>query len=385
MISRRAVLVLLAISFALCDAAARATEFPDMVRDLNSLQNRMVLGDAKAQPLVARQFDLVEQVIASSDPEIWSDEKNIRAAAIYLLCGGAPAKLREFYEAGFVPAELAPLLDASLNYAEGQADIATKLLLGLDAKRYPPVLGGHLALVQGGSIATVDKTRAAALFDLARLMMPASLVEEAALRREIAVLDPLQDSDKLGLIANRYVSKYLDSPYAQNFWTQLRAIVLDASKKSDPALLAIFESALEKASAKDRSDVYLELARRDLLEGRLKAASDRLDKAARGTTAPEMEKRIAAYRAAVQTLSEDGGSGRAALSEFDASALKSEDVEALKIVRAVLARLNASDGATVSTREADSTVSANEEPAILLSAREALARSEALLQRASRR
>lgn len=363
-----------ALALACQMTAARTAEFADMVRNLNTMQNRMVLGDKQAQAAVARQFDLVEQALAVVDPEIWTDEKNVRAAAIYLLAGGAPAQLRDYFEAGFVPTELAPLFDASLNYAEGQNAVATKLLMAFDARRFSPMLGGHLALVQGSSMTSLDRARAVSLFDLARLLMPASLVEEAALRREIALIEPARDGDKLILLASRYATNYAASPYASHFWRDLRAIVLAPSLRGDDAFLKKFDAALERAESADQVDIYLTLARRNILDGRLHLAAEKLDKASRAADAPKLRKRVAFYHRAVDALS--AGSGIATLPrDEDAKDLSNEDLILMNIMRAVLTRLDARP----SEERPNIDASSDAEPAILTRARDALKQSEALL------
>jgi len=361
---------------------AHAAEFTEMVRDLNSLQNRMVTGDEKARATVARQFDLIEQTIMTLEPQTWAEEKNVRAAAIYLLCGGAPASLREIHDAGFAPDELSSLLEAALRYAEG-VDDAAATLMDFDARRFPPMLGGHLALVQGGSVLGVDNARAISLLDLARLLMPASLVEEAALRREIKAVDPQREGDKLSMLATRYVDKYLASPYSQNFWTEMRMIVSSSVMKEQPGLLAKFEPAIDKASPHERTDMYLMFSRRALLDGHLDEATAKLDKAERSAENPDMRKRIAAYRAVIKSLSSVETTSATDLREIDTGGLAREDLEMLRIVSSVLARLErpAEIKRTpygAKTPEAD--VPSTDEPAIIASARAALLKSDELLK-----
>lgn len=360
--------------------AAEAADLAEMVRDLNALQNRMAIGDAKARNDAAKQFEAIDAAIAAAEPESWKAERNIRAASVYLLCGGAPAALREIHDAGFAPEGQTQLLDASLRYAEGEID-AHKSLLEIDAKAFPPILGGHLALVQGGSMIGVDNARAIALLDLARLLMPGSLVEEAALRREIALIDPAQHGEKLSLLTDRYVAKYAGSPYASHFWEQFLAIFLDASAKTEPRILARLEAVLDKAAPGERLDVFLALSRRALLAGRFEEAANRLHKAEATGPGDAARKRIAAYRGVLLALSAEQGAS--ALRDIDLLGLKPEEQQLVRVATGVATRLSATverHGARASPEAAE----ADSSP-IAAKAREALQQSQALLERASRR
>jgi chemotaxis protein MotC len=351
-----------------------AAELAEMVRDLNVMQNRMVTGDLAARDNAARQFELIENAIDPEDAKAWTQERNIRAAIIYLLSGGESAKLRKIQEANLFDEKFRGILAASLSYTEGE----TAELMAFDARQYPPMLGGHLALVQGGGIIGKDNARAVALLDLARLLMSASLVEEAAIRREIALLDPERESGKLLLLATRYVSKYIASPFAQNFWDEFRAIALgDANASSASSKL---DSILDKAPPDQRVDVYLALSRRALLAGSLDWGADRLAKAEGASHDSVAGKRLDAYRLVLKGLESD--QNPAALRALDVTGLKPEDVELVKIATAVATKLEARNekGAKPS---ADA--SPDEDYPMAATIKQALAQSDELLMQAANR
>ena len=81
--------------------------------------------------------------------------------------------MREIHDAGFIVGDEAPLLEAALLNAEGDEGAAERLA-AFDPQRYPPLVGGHLALVQGGALVGKDNLQAIAKLDLARLLMPTS-------------------------------------------------------------------------------------------------------------------------------------------------------------------------------------------------------------------
>jgi chemotaxis protein MotC len=334
-----------ALSILVLGGAAHGGEFAEMVRELNVMQNRMVVGDASARDQAARQFDLVEKAIGALEPEGWADERNQRAALIYLLCGGAPAGLREIHEAQFDAGKLEGILGAGIEYAEGAGD--SKALLDFDARHLPPMLGGHLALVQGSALMGSDNARAIMLFDLARLLMPGSLVEEAALRREIAILDPVRDVSKLALLSTRYASKYLASPYAQNFWDVLRRATI-----ADPQFFGRapkFEPVYTKGPAGERAAYYLAVARMALLAGDFEEARRTIEVAGRTATHPITVKRIDAYRRILATLTQEAGAPPLTQKEIDG--LDKKDSALVAIASSVAAGLSARPEASAAVDE----------------------------------
>lgn len=371
---RRAGWIMLLLSIVAMEAHAQP--FADMVRDLNSMQSRMAFGDAAAREQAARQFDLIERSISEADAPLLSDERNARAAIIYLLCGGAPGKVRDLVRSSRVNETLSALLEASLQYADGDA-AATNALMHFDARQYPPALGGHLALVQAGLLIGTDNARAIALLDLARLLMPGSLVEEAALRREISILDPVRDAEKLGLLAVRYASKYASSPFARHFWALLPAIARGVPTSS--LLASRFAVVLDKAPTGERADLYLALSRRALLAGKFEEAEKAIEMATKDIPGASVERRIKTYRTVLSAL-EDRRSF-SALRALETAGLPPEDIELVELAASVGAKLEAPSDNRNQT--GDDAVE-EEKSEMAENARRALAQADELLKRAGR-
>jgi chemotaxis protein MotC len=365
----RAVVFLAALH---ASGVARAEDFASMVRDLNAMQNLMAVGNSAARDRAAKQFDLIDMAIETVEPEGWRDERNVRAAIVYLLCGGAATRLREIHEAQFVGGDLAGLLGASVEYADGREGGIPKALMEMNARDVPPVVGGHLALVQGGALIGVDNARATALFDLARLLMPGSLVEEAALRREIAILDPVRETGKLAMLAGRYIAKYAASPYAQNFWEAFRRATVEEKTIVDRP--GPFEPLVDKAPTTLRLSFYLALARGALQSGKFDPARKAIDKAAVSATTPAAQKRIDAYRSILVALTEErGGEDLRALEQ---KRLEKEDAELVALASSVVSRLSA---------RVEPEPRADEAPYEMAeTVRRALAQSDELLKRSAR-
>ncbi len=371
----RAVATAAFLALSQMSGAAQAEDLPAMARDLNAMQNLMAEGRAGARDRAARQFDLIDKAIEAIEPDGWREERNVRAAIIYLLCGGAPAKLREILDAQFVDSKLAGLFAASVEYAEGREGGIPKALQDINARDFSPLLAGHLALVQGGALIGKDNARAISLFDLARLLMPASLVEEAALRREIAVLDLARESGKLAMLAARYIDKYAASPYAPSFWEAFRQATVGQEAFLDRS--EAFEPLFDKAAASQRLSLYLALARRALQAGKFDFAAKRIEKAAASATTPVARKRIDAYRLVLAALMEERGGED--LKALDQKQFDSEDAAMIAIASGVVSRLAARgepEPVEKTDEKADETIE---------TVRRAIALSDEILKRSARR
>lgn len=317
---------------------ACAQDLADSVRELNAAQNRMAIGRENAGTQTAAKFDAIEALIPTLEPEAWAQSRNLRAAIVYLLGGGAPEHLREIFDAGFIVGEEASLLEASLLNAEGD-ERAVERIAAYDPGQYPALLGGHLALVQGSALLDKDDTRAIDRLDLARLLMPNSLVEEAALRREIRALDPQNHLDKILSLVSTYVARYRGSPYVRHLIADLRTLLVSSKIDYNPKIFSKFEQIIDIAPASERLDIYLALCRSSLSGGRLEEARHRLAKALPAAETREMRERLAAYQDLIARLDAPNQPGARVKESRSAASLTPEDRRIIALVGAVLTRV----------------------------------------------
>jgi chemotaxis protein MotC len=361
-------------------AGAETDGLIEPVRKLNSLQNAMARGVATARASIPAQVERIERAISTLEADAWKERGNARAAATFLLCGGSPRLVRRIADAHLFAETETPLIEAVLAYAEGRSRDATQLLAPIDPKTQPATLGGHLALVRGGLLIGADDARARELFDLARLLVPSSLVEEAALRRELSIVDPLQETDKTLLLARRYVSQYSKSPFARNFWNEFRAVTLRVASHMTEDRLAEFLAPFDVTPAAVRFEVRMAIAQEAILHGRSKLAAEQTERAASLADVGAGKARVALYRAALMALDGEFREAAARIAEIDAKSLTPRDRELREIVSGVMERLQVEpDSAVVAA------LSPREESTIEREARRALADSETVLRRARER
>jgi len=389
-LSARAIhaLIISASMTAMSPACGRADELGEMVRDLNEMQYRVGIGDRAAEANIKKRFEQIEKMFEKLGPAEWKNGRNVRLAATYLLCGGSPGVLRRLYEDHVATDDGAPLLEASLAHAEGRKVEAAKLLARIDAESYSPTVSGHVALVQGSLQIGADNSRAVALFDLARLVMPGSLVEEASLRRELPILDAAGETDRYLVLARRYVQKYAKSPFAGNFWEQLTAAILKAALNLDASRLSEFEELFESAGSQRRFDLHAALVRKGILNGRLTLATAQIEKARALADSPRARERLSLYAAAIMAESGAIGDSLAELKKIGKATLEPADRELMKVVSGVGARLadtpQRQDDITAQGAIATKTEAIAESP-LILEIRQSLADSETLLKRAAAR
>jgi chemotaxis protein MotC len=383
-------LILMSLATLAVESAA-AVEPVDMVRTLNQLQSKMSRGDEAARNATPKQIERIEQALLSVEPEAWKNEKNTRAAVIYLLSGGSPRGVRKLMDAGLFPQEHKALIAGSLAYAEGRSREAVKLLQSIDPKKLSPTLGGHLALVQGGLLIGSNNARASALFDLARLLMPGSLVEEAALRREISIVDAAHEPEKFLLLGRRYATQYSGSPFVKNFWDEVSAGTVRMALSVEDARLLEAEELFQAMNPAAKYEVYLTIARRAILNARIALAGSQTKKAAPLAQTPPARIRLKLYETIIAAISGEVEQGVAELQRIDSKSLSRADVELRDIVASTMKRLSeASDQDSAKSnnppsppKEEKDGAAAAESP-IERSARQAIADADELLRRATK-
>lgn len=390
MIALRKFAVFAALSLAPLGAtAARAADFVELVRNLNVLQGEMAHGVTTARSGIAKQVEQIEQTVATMEPEGWKDSRNARAAAVFLLSGGAPRAIRKLADARLFSERDVSLISGSLAYAEGRNQDAAKLLSPIDPKAQPITLGGHLALIQGSLLIGIDNARALALFDVARLLMPSSLVEEAALRRELSIVDAAHSQDKFLLLGRRYVAQYSKSPFARNFWDEVGATTLRLALDLEDARLSEFQSLFKDVAPSVKFDLYMAIARAAILNARMALATAQTKRAERFAETQAERSRLKLYLAAVDALSGNFEGASSGIQQVDVKSMSRADLEMREIVTATIKRLQYTPEIEVSAAPAavaqpGAPDQAQASSPIERSAWRALAETDALLQRASK-
>ncbi|WKA32125.1 chemotaxis protein [Bradyrhizobium roseum] len=299
-----------------------------LVRSLQAVQDGIARGDAAAHrrhPALIRQ---IGEKLLAADPNVWSNPQNGQAVVIYLLSGGAPQIVRKLPRDRMSVDER--LFNGALAYVEGRQDEAREILKDVKPRAVPSSMSGHIALVLGALLANSDAPAAIERLDEARLLLPGTLVEEAALRREIGLVGQAEDFDKFEFLTLVYVRHYGNSVYSGDFWQRFSSALTRSSLAFDERRFSRLSAMLEQLDRASRLKLYLGIARTALIRGRLAVArlagEQALPLSGDGNTDGE---RARFFRAAARALTDDYEGGLAELKTVDKSKLPERDVPIL--------------------------------------------------------
>lgn len=326
------------VAAALCAAGLMLTGVPaasetigssppyEMMRALSILQDQVAAGNAIAQVGQVKMIERMADRFAAVDQSVWKDKRNARALILYLFAGGNAAAIDGIVDKDDIAKGYEMLFVGAVAYALGDDAKARTSLLPIDVRNLPSGLGGHLALVQATLVANQDKLRALQLLDLARLLEPGTLVEEAALRKQMFLIGADGDLDKFTLLARRYERGFAKSVYAENF-RQLRVkTAIEIGKANAVEGNKRLERFLASVEARERQAIYLAVAKGAVIEGRSVTGGFAGAAAARLSDKPDAEQaRGNVYFGASTIAGNDYDLGLKALQGVDPARLTSRD------------------------------------------------------------
>ncbi len=216
------------------------------------------------------------------------------------------------------------------------------------------------------------------LLDLARLLEPGTLVEEAALRKEMFLIGADGDLDKFTLLARRYEHAFAKSIYAENFRQMRIKTAVEIGKADNAEGNKRLDRFLGSVEPRERQVTYLAVARSAVIDGRSTTGAFAGDAAARLSDKADVEQaRGKVYFGAAAVTGADYERGLKALQDVDPKRLTGRDValrasalEVATMIRASAA--DTQDGAAAERGTIQQTV---------LDAEKSLKASEALLDR----
>jgi chemotaxis protein MotC len=311
-----------------------------LIRRLQDLQERVAAGDAASYAEQPELLHLIARRFEAQPPEIWAKRQDARALILYLLSGGASSVGRKILDAHTFAATETPLAKGAIAYLEGVEGVDRDTLLNLDPLALDVSLGAHVAFVQSILLASLDRPKALAKLDIARLLAPGGLVEEAALRREVGLLSETAEFDKFAGLARQYWERFRNSPYAPNFLSQFLLSAARVSLRIRVAEWTQLDEFINSLKPETRRALYLVVAQTAAVGGNFAlgdmAAGRVLDMSPENTVERQ---RALLFRAAARVGAADFATGPALLREVDRAKLPSGDQPLYDAAALVSARI----------------------------------------------
>jgi chemotaxis protein MotC len=311
-----------------------------MTSALQALQAKIAGGDKAAYASQIEQLKAIGAAIEAAKPEVWQAKSETDAAVVYLLSGGRTGDITRLLQSGSVPQSETPLMRGALAYIVGDQAQASTLLGEFDPRSLDLRLAGQIAFVQSVLAAPHDPKKATALLDLARLLAPGGLVEEASLRREIALVADQHDIDRFTMLSRQYAMRFGRSVYADRFLQGLAYKALDAQLVRDVPSFQKFHSFVTSLTPRARSRFLLTVARAEAIDGKFAVASAAAGEALQEAPSDSVqEARGKLYQASARILTPEYDQGLVELQSVAEAKLDERDQSLLGAVRDVAARL----------------------------------------------
>ena len=328
------------MALTLFGAAASASSLQpyQMSRSLQLVQDRIADGDHAAMPMQTRLIEMIDERLRHAGSEVFEDERNFDALLIYGMSGGNPATFESVLARLDLDEERSILADGVKHYSAGNLGAAREAFTELELDRWSPEVAAFAALVKGSVIVGNEPELAIGYFDQARLLAPGTLVEEAALRRAIAVHASAEDSDRFMLAASQYARRFLRSPYASEY---AQALVSGISAMFDHIDRSQIEDTLGWMSNEQAQTIYLRLARQAAIGGHdsmLEFASAKARQIS-GTEDGGNDVRSLLYSSIASVTSDTVDSVAYQLRQIDRTQLSTGDRELLEAAEAIAAEV----------------------------------------------
>lgn len=240
-----------------------------LVRSLEEVQDKIVAGDIKAAEMQRFLIGMIDRRLRTAGPDEFSDLRNVDAAMIYAMSGGNPATLDTLISHDARGNFDTRLTNALLMYLGGKGGSANKTLDEIVPEYKTTAIGPYLSLVAANVVMQKKPDVALKYFDWARLALPGSIVEEAALRRSLIITVKQNNIESSIRLARLYLSRFPNSPYAAQVAEQIVTLIDAHYDKIGNDRIA---QTLAWLDPPRQQEVYLRIARKAAVTGRFEFA-----------------------------------------------------------------------------------------------------------------
>ncbi|WP_319567363.1 chemotaxis protein [Cohaesibacter marisflavi] len=242
------------------------------VRVVQNLQAQTAKGSTQALKAQRKLIINLNRHFLELPAKVWQNEQNARAAVIHLLSGGHPAVGHRLLSLDPPPAVDPALLKGALAYIEGRKNEAYRVFSTIDPLSLSPTLGGQIALVQAILALPDNLEDAQVAIDKARLLLPGSLVEEAALRRGVSVAAAENDTRLFQAYSLQYMRRFNNSIYNSDFRRRFAIAMRRFGESKEGSNFAELDTVISEFDMDARRSLYLLLSYSSLIAGNVPLA-----------------------------------------------------------------------------------------------------------------
>ena len=251
----------------------RLEPLPRLMRMMSALQDDIAQGSSAALAAQRIIFTRVSAALKTVPDDSFRDPFTARALVSYALSGGSPADVRTVYDRAVFAPPYDALIAGSLAFMEGRESDAERHFAGVDVSKVPANLVGPLQLALAALDVDDDPDAALAHLDRARLAAPATLIEEAALRRSILIAAERDDHVRFATSVDRYLRKFRSSIYAGNFRRRFSSALTRMTFMEEPGAFDQLQTILAPLTENGRREIFLDLARTAVENGKSTAGT----------------------------------------------------------------------------------------------------------------
>ena len=235
-----------------------------MLRSLQAIQDAIVLGDHSAAEMQRFMLAAIDKRLRESDAKAFDDPRNVDAAFIYAMSGGNPETLSYLANHDIEGNFDTRVVDALSHYLAGKGGLMVENLAKAIPEYRNSRVGPYLYLVLGNATAQQSPARSLQYYDWARLTAPGTNIEEAALRRSIALATRGAMPDKGFAYSLSYARRFLTSPYASQFADVFVELTVANYNENTETKIQEILGFMDKPRQRE---VYLRIARRAAIGG----------------------------------------------------------------------------------------------------------------------
>jgi chemotaxis protein MotC len=236
-----------------------------MVRSLQFVQDAVARGDHSAAEMQRFLLSTIDSRLKSAPTSIFMDSRNVDAALVYAMSGGNPATLEHLVARDVDGNFDTRVADVLRKYLDGRGTQIAKSIVKMVEEYRGQSIGAYIALITGNVTIPTDPIKALDFYDIARFEAPGTLIEEAALRRSLAISVHEGDPTRAFGYAKKYARRYMFSPYASQFADLIVSLTV---QRFGEVGIEVVEETLGLLDQARQQEVYLRLARMSAVAGK---------------------------------------------------------------------------------------------------------------------